>query len=143
MSGHGTWILQTNSSRVEFLGKAKCISHSQKTLPAHYTLNLAKRLTVLHRFINYDLFTFAILQLARISEEIAKKGRNGLLVEPFEKTRQKYLFFFVTPDFLKMIHLLFSALIVLRGSSNFPVRCWPFMRFSRVHSLTFFIQMIL
>lgn len=70
MSGPGTWILQTNWSLVEFLGKAKCISHSQKTLPAHYTVNLAKRLTVLHHSINCDLL-FAILQLARISEAIA------------------------------------------------------------------------
>lgn len=107
MSGPGTWILQTNSSQVEFLGKAKCVSHSQKTLPAHCIVSLAKRLTLLHHFINCDLFFFAILQLARISEAVAKKGRNGQPVELFEKKRQKSLYFFVSLDFLEKINFCF------------------------------------
>lgn len=78
MSGHGTWISQTNSSQVEFRGKATCISHSQKTLPTRHTVNFANRLTVLHYFINYELFFFfGVLGLAWICEAIAKKGRNG------------------------------------------------------------------
>lgn len=95
MSGHGTWILQTNSSQVEFLGKAKCVSHSQKILPAHYPVNLAKRLTILRSFINYDLFFFAVLQLARISEATVKKKKKGKnsQVASHLKRRDKNIYF--------------------------------------------------
>lgn len=54
---------------------------------------------------------------------MVKKGRNGQLAETFEKTRKKYLFFFVSLDFFEKDQFLFSAHIVLRGSPNFPVRC--------------------
>jgi len=83
---------------VEFLGKATCISHSQKTLPTHYSVNLANRLTVLHYIINYDLF-FPVLWLASMCEAVVKKGRNGQLAGI---GKDKNIYFFASYDFLKM-----------------------------------------
>lgn len=53
MSGHGMWILQTNLSLVEFLGKATCISHRQKH--CQHTVTISNSF---HYFINYNFGCF-------------------------------------------------------------------------------------